>query len=47
VLNALDGNLLVPQADFFQCSIVLGGLQGTCHRSRPFPVPPFTKIFLK
>ena len=21
VLNALDGNLLVPQADFFQCSI--------------------------
>ena len=39
VLNALDGNLLVPQADFFQCSIVLGGLQGTCRCIRLFCFP--------
>ena len=46
-LNALDGDLLVVLIVFFQCSIVFLGLQGTCHRSRPLPVPPFTKIFLK
>lgn len=46
-LNALGSDLFISLAAFFQCSIVFLGLQGTCHSSRPFPVPPFTKIFLK
>lgn len=46
-LNALGSDLFISLAAFFQCSIVFLGLQGTCHRSRSFPVPPFTKIFLK
>ena len=45
-LNTLGGDLPVSQAASFGVALFFR-LQGTCHRSRPFPVPTFTKIFLK
>ena len=38
-LNALGSDLLVVLIVFFQCSIVLGGLQGTCRCIRLFCFP--------
>lgn len=46
-LNTLGGNLPVSRAASFGVALFFLRLQGDCRRSRPFPVPPFTKIFLK
>ena len=46
-LNTLGGDLPVSRVVSFGVALFFLRLQGTCHRSRLFPVPPFTKIFLK